>query len=161
MAQYQNYLNQPFQPQYNYPQYGYQPMQPDRLSQLQQFQQTLQPTQMSTSNQLMTLGKIVDSVDVVKATDVPMDGNMYYFPKADGTEIYAKQWLTNGQTRILTFKPIENAEINNSTQNAEKTKTSGIDEFTEVLDAKFEELYKRIAETKPVNNKKKEVVADE
>lgn len=161
MAQYPNYLNQPFQPQYNYPQYGYQPMQPDRLSQLQQFQQTLQPAQMSASNQLMTLGKIVDSVDVVKATDVPMDGNMYYFPKADGTEIYAKQWLTNGQTRILTFKPIENAEANNSTQNAEKTKTSGIDEFTEVLDAKFEELYKRIAETKPVNSKKKEVVADE
>lgn len=161
MAQYPNYLNQPFQPQFNYPQYGYQPMQPDRLSQLQQFQQTLQPAQMSTSNQLMTLGKIVDSVDVVKATDVPMDGNMYYFPKADGTEIYAKQWLTNGQTRILTFKPIENAEANNSTQKAEKTNISGIDEFTEVLDAKFEELYKRIAETKPVNSKKKEVVADE
>lgn len=161
MAQYPNYLNQPFQPQFNYPQYGYQPMQPDRLSQLQQFQQTLQPAQMSTSNQIMTLGKIVDSVDVVKATDVPMDGNMYYFPKADGTEIYAKQWLTNGQTRILTFKPIENAEANNSTQKAEKTNISGIDEFTEVLDAKFEELYKRIAETKPVNSKKKEVVADE
>lgn len=161
MAQYPNYLNQPFQPQYNYPQYGYQPMQPDRLSQLQQFQQSLQPTQMSTSNQLMTLGKIVDSVDVVKATDVPMDGNMYYFPKADGTEIYAKQWLPNGQTRILTFKPIENAEANNSTQNTEKANMSGIDEFTEVLDAKFEELYKRIAETKPVNSKKKEVVADE
>ena len=161
MAQYPNYLNQPFQPQYNYPQYGYQPMQPDRLSQLQQFQQTLQPTQMSTSNQLMTLGKIVDSVDVVKATDVPMDGNMYYFPKADGTEIYAKQWLSNGQTRILTFKPILDNGVDNSSQNEEKSNLGGIDEFTEVLDAKFEELYKRLSETKQSNTKKKEVIADE
>jgi hypothetical protein len=109
----------------------------------------------------MTIGKIVDSVDVVKATDVPMDGNMYYFPKADGTEIYAKQWLTNGQTRILTFKPILDNRVDNSSQNDEKSNLCGIDEFTEVLDAKFEELYKRIAETKPVNSKKKEVVADE
>ena len=42
---------------------------------------------------------------LVKVTDIPMDGNMYYFPKADGTEIYSKQFMPNGQTRILTFKP--------------------------------------------------------
>lgn len=161
MAQYPNYLNQPFQPQFNYPQYGYQPMQPDRLSQLQQFQQSLQPTQMPTSNQLMTLGKIVDSVDVVKATDVPMDGNMYYFPKADGTEIYAKQWLQNGQTRILTFKPISNDGANEITREEEKSNIGGIEKFTEVLDCKLEELYKRLSETKQSNTKKKEVIADE
>ena len=161
MAQYPNYLNQPFQPQYNYPQYGYQPMQPDRLSQLQQFQQSLQPTQMPTSNQLMTLGKIVDSVDVVKATDVPMDGNMYYFPKADGTEVYAKQWLPNGQTRILSFKPISADRADEASFNAEKLNLGGIQEFTEVLESKLEEFYKRISETRPSSGKKKEVSADE
>ena len=70
----------------------------DRMAQLQQYQQNLQqpvvPTQMSGANQQMNvIGKIVDSIDVVKATDVPMDGSMYYFPKADGTEIFGKQWL--------------------------------------------------------------------
>lgn len=161
MAQYPNYLNQPFQQQFNYPQYGYQPMQPDRLSQLQQFQQSLQPQQIPPSNQLATMGKIVDSVDVVKATDVPMDGNMYYFPKADGTEIYAKQWLSNGQTRILTFKPILNDEEDNSSKIDSKVNLGGIEEFTEVLESKLDEFYKRITSTKTQNGKKKEVSADE
>lgn len=156
MQQYPNYLNQAFQPQTNYVPYGYNPAQMERINQLQQFQQSLQPT-----NQFATIGKIVESIDIVKTTDIPMDGNAYYFPKADGTEIYAKQWLANGQTRILTFKPIENAEVGNSTQNENKSKISGIDEFKEVLDSKFEEFYKRISETKATTNKKKEVIADE
>lgn len=36
-------------------------------------------------------GKAVDSIDVVKAMDVPLDGSIIYFPKTDGTEIYTKQ----------------------------------------------------------------------
>ena len=82
----------------------------DRMNFLQNYQQNLQqpmlPTQMSGTNQMSALGKMVDSIDVVKATDIPMDGNAYYFPKADGTEVYCKQWLQNGTTRILTFKPV-------------------------------------------------------
>jgi hypothetical protein len=109
----------------------------------------------------MTLGKIVDSVDVVKATDVPMDGNMYYFPKADGTEVYAKQWLPNGQTRILSFKPILEDRADKVSTNAEKLNLGGIQEFTEVLESKLEEFYKRISETRSSSGKKKEVNADE
>lgn len=157
MAQYPNYLSQPFQPQNSYPQYGYPQTPMDRMSQLQAFQQSLQPTQMSAPNNFATIGKIVDSIDIVKATDIPMDGNMYYFPKADGTEIYAKQWLTNGQTRILTFKPILNKEADNSSQSDLKVNLGGIDEFTEVLENKLNEFYKRITDTK----KKKEVISDE
>lgn len=155
MAQYPNYLNQPFQQPISYPQYGYQPMQMERLSQLQQFQQNLQQPQMQGN--FATLGKIVESIDIVKATDIPMDGNMYYFPKADGTEIYAKQWVANGQTRILTFKPFENDKASNSSIEEEKTKLGSIDEFTEVLETKLNELYNKITSTK----KKKEVSADE
>jgi hypothetical protein len=115
-------------------------MQLDRMAQLQHFQQSLQPTQM----QMMTLGKIVDSVDIVKATDIPMDGNMYYFPKADGTEIYAKQWMSNGQTRILAFKQVENDSQSNLTLEQEKLNTGTIKEFTEVLESKLDEFYKKI-----------------
>ena len=58
----------------------------DRLSQLHA--QQMQQPQIPVANQFAPLGKMVDSVEVVKATDIPMDGNMYYFPKADGTIIF-------------------------------------------------------------------------
>ena len=121
----------------------------DRMAQLQQYQQTLQqpvvPTQMSGANQQMNvIGKIVDSIDVVKATDVPMDGNMYYFPKADGTEIFGKQWLPNGQTRILTFKPVLDTEDNNVLNADEKLKIGLSDEATEVFMKRFDKLEKRL-----------------
>lgn len=69
-----------------------------------QMQQQIQ--QQFPSN--LSTGKIVDSVEAVKVTDIPMDGNAYYFPKADGTEVYAKRWLASGKTEIIRFvKAIE------------------------------------------------------
>lgn len=49
-------------------------------------------------------GKIVDSEDVVKATEVPI-GGYGIFPKADLSEIYIKSWNNNGTTSVITFKP--------------------------------------------------------
>lgn len=69
------------------------------------FQQMQQPQVMQQQlpiNQLST-GKIVDSVEMVKVTDIPIDGNSYYFPKADGSEVYSKRWLPNGSTEINTY----------------------------------------------------------
>ena len=119
----------------------------DRMAQLQQYQQSLQqpmlPTQMSGTNQMSALGKIVDSIDVVKATDIPMDGNSYYFPKADGTEVYCKQWLQNGTTRILTFKPVFEDSPNNLSSDTEKLKISLSDDVTEVFMKRFDDIEKR------------------
>ena len=130
---------------------------------LQQHQQSLQqpvvPTQMSGANQMSALGKIVDSIDVVRATDIPMDGNTYYFPKADGTEVYCKQWLQNGTTRILTFKPVFENNPNNLSPDTEKLKISLSDEATEVFMKRFDELEKRIDDLIPkktVSRAKKE-----
>ena len=125
----------------------------DRMAQLQQYQQSLQqpivPTQMSGANQMSALGKMVDSIDVVKATDIPMDGNAYYFPKADGTEVYCKQWLQNGTTRILTFKPVLEDNPNNVSSDTEKLKISLSDEVTDVFMKRFDELEKRIDDLIP------------
>lgn len=125
----------------------------DRMAQLQQYQQSLQQpvagTQMSLANQMSALGKMVDSIDVVKATDIPMDGNAYYFPKADGTEVYCKQWLQNGTTRILTFKPVFEDNPNNLSSGAEKLKISLSDEVTDVFMKRFDELEKRIDDLIP------------
>ena len=125
----------------------------DRMAQLQQYQQSLQqpivPTQTPVSNQMSALGKMVDSIDVVKATDIPMDGNTYYFPKADGTEVYCKQWLQNGTTRILTFKPVFEDNPNNLSPDTEKLKISLSDEVTDVFMKRFDELEKRIDDLIP------------
>ena len=55
----------------------------------------------------LSAGKIVDSIETVKVTDIPMDGNAYYFPKADGSEVYSKRWLSNGSTEIQRYQKIE------------------------------------------------------
>lgn len=122
----------------------------DRMAQLQQYQQNLQqpivPAQTPVSNQMSALGKMVDSIDVVKATDIPMDGNAYYFPKADGTEVYCKQWLQNGTTRILTFKPVFEDNPNNLSSDTEKLKISLSDEVTDVFMKRFDDIEKRLDE---------------
>ena len=145
----QPYLNPNYFNQYNQMQNPYM----DRMAQLQQYQQSLQqplpPTQMSGANQMSALGKMVDSIDVVKATDIPMDGNSYYFPKADGTEVYCKQWLQNGTTRILTFKPVFEDNPNNLSSDTEKLKISISDEVTEAFMKRFDELEKRIEDLIP------------
>lgn len=125
----------------------------DRVNFLQNYQQSLQqpivPTQTPVPNQMSALGKMVDSIDVVKATDIPMDGNTYYFPKADGTEVYCKQWLQNGTTRILTFKPVLEDNPNNVSPDTEKFKIGLSDEVTDVFMKRFDELEKRIDDLIP------------
>lgn len=122
----------------------------DRMNFLQNYQQSLQQpvagTQMSLANQMSALGKMVDSIDVVKATDIPMDGNAYYFPKADGTEVYCKQWLQNGTTRILTFKPIENEQTNILPQSEIKCENEPLENVTKALMDRFDTLENRIDE---------------
>ena len=147
MSMYQNFsqMNNPYMPMQN-------PYM-ERMAQLQQYQQSLQqpivPTQTTVSNQMSALGKMVDSIDVVKATDIPMDGNTYYFPKADGTEVYCKQWLQNGTTRILTFKPVFEDNPNNLSPDTEKLKISISDDVTAAFMKRFDELEKRIDDLMP------------
>ena len=64
-----------------------------------------QPMAPQTQQPQSLNGKIVDSEDVVKATEVPI-GGYGIFPKADLSEIYIKSWNNNGTTSIITFKTI-------------------------------------------------------
>lgn len=94
---------------------GYQPFnyQPTFQPMQQQMQQQIPmgyftpPMQQQMQQQNQSNGKIVDSIEMVKFTDIPMDGNSYYFPKADGTEIYSKRWLANGSTEINTYVKVD------------------------------------------------------
>lgn len=68
---------------------------------------------------MMIQGKAVDSIDVVKAMDVPLDGSVTYFPKTDGSAIFTKQLLADGTSKINIYelnnknntKTIENNNI--------------------------------------------------
>ena len=76
----------------NYP-YG------NQYQQQMPYQAQSQPPQSQGLN-----GKIVDSQDVVRATEVPI-GGYGIFPKADLSEIYIKSWNNNGTTSVITYKP--------------------------------------------------------
>ena len=105
MFNYNNYM-QPQIPRYNtYQGFTNQQVQP----QMQQPQmQTYQPQQV----QLQGLqGKTVDSIDVVKAMDIPLDGSISYFPLVDGTAIVTKQLQQDGTSKTLIYKPSENTDL--------------------------------------------------
>ena len=58
-------------------------------------------------------GKSVDSIDVVKAMDIPLDFSISYFPLTDGSAIVTKQLQTDGTSKTVVYKPIEDKEIAN------------------------------------------------
>ena len=73
----------------------------------QQFSnQFMQPIQ-QLNNQLSLLGKSVDSIDVVKAMDIPLDGSISYFPLTDGSAIVTKKLMSDGTSRTVVYKPVE------------------------------------------------------
>ena len=95
--------NQSFQQQ---PMYN--PMAPyqDRLNQLQaQYSQMPQQIQQPGLH-----GEVVDSIDVVKAKNVDMSGHPTFYPKADMSEIYTKQLMQDGTSRIVTYKAVQPEE---------------------------------------------------
>ena len=81
-------------------------------------------------------GKLVDSLDVAKATEVHI-GGYGVFPKADLSEIYIKSWNSNGTTSIITFKPIAPEENPTSAMQQENS-------VSNVLIQKITELENKI-----------------
>ena len=85
--------------------------------QQQRFQQPMinQPTQpqpyiptiQPINNPTSLLGKAVESVDVVKAMDIPFDGSISYFPLTDGSAIITKQLQTDGTSKMVVYKPVQ------------------------------------------------------
>lgn len=102
------YNYNPYYGQQTYTQPRYQPIEPQYLTQ--------QPKGL--------LGKSVDSVDVVKAIDIPLDGSVSYFPLTDGSAIVTKQLQMDGTSKIMVYKPI--------IEQKEEVKTVSYEEFEEL-----------------------------
>lgn len=91
----------------NYNPYVYQPQQQrvPSTEYIQPTQQYMQPIQINKP--LGLLGKVVDNIEVVRATDIPLDGSTSYFPLSDGSSIVTKQLKADGTSKIVVYKPVD------------------------------------------------------
>lgn len=96
-------------------------------------------------------GKIVDSIEVVRATDVDMTGAVTYFPQSDGQAIYTKQLQPDGRSKVETYIRVEDNNTTNQQNNY------NIDNLINNFQEMRLDLSNQIAELKamvspPVNN---------
>ena len=124
-----------------------------RMENLQQFQQVI-----NTPQQMAPIGKIVENMDVVRTIDIPIDGNAYYFPKADGSEIYMKRWLQNGTTEMIAYKPVLGEKQADTTNVPSIAKNAEYEAIMGILDGIKNDI-SVLAEK--VNGRKAKVSADE
>lgn len=107
-------------------------------------QQNMSQTALNRQNILY--GKQVDSLEVVKAIDIPLDGSISYFPLANGSAIVTKQLQQDGTSKITIYEPktqkddIKFATIEDVDKRLEKLDFSEIDDLREDLSDLKKEL---------------------
>lgn len=127
----------------------YQPQSTDYMNQIQNAYQ----------KPLGLQGKTVDNIEVVKATDIPLDGSISYFPLVDGSSIVTKQLMQDGTSRMIVYKPAETTPKANTTESkeiyvTEKQLEEKLKTFNnEELKQEIEKLKKQIKDL--TNNSKK------
>ena len=124
-----------------------------------------QPMEMPTAQQTIPQmarnrlnGKQVDSIEVVKATDISLDGSVNYFPLIDGSAIITKQLMKDGTSKITIYEPkVEKESIKYATIDDIDKKIENLD-FSEIDDLKEEinDLKKELKELKNKLKTKKE-----
>ena len=151
-----------FNPYYGYtPQYGKTPyymQQPITTPQYQtQASDYIQNIQPAYQKSIILQGKSVDNIEVVKATDIPLDGSVSYFPLVDGSSIITKQLMQDGTSRMIVYKPAETepkATENKEIYVTEKQLEEKLSTFNnEEIKQEIEKLKKQIKDL--TNNSKK------
>lgn len=109
--------------------------------------------QMALNRQNILYGKQVDSLEVVKAIDIPLDGSISYFPLANGSAIVTKQLQQDGTSKITVYEPKTQKEdtkfatIEDIDKRLEKLDFSEIDDLKEDLNdlkKEFKELKNKL-----------------
>lgn len=98
-------FNNNYNPYYNQPQ-RFQPVEPITQPINTMNTQTYIPST-TNNNHIGLLGKSVESIDVVKAMDIPLDGSTSYFPLTDGSAIVTKKIQNDGTSKTIVYKPVE------------------------------------------------------
>lgn len=121
-------------------------------------QQPQNVPQMGLNRQNILYGKQVDSLEVVKAIDIPLDGSISYFPLTNGSAIVTKQLMQDGTSKITIYEPktqkndIKFATIEDIDKRLEKLGFSEIDDLKDDL----EDLKKELKDIKNKLKTKKE-----
>ena len=124
----------------------------DRMAQLQQYQQNLQPAQMPGTYPQQPqgiIGRTVNDFSEITANDVPMDGRSAIFPKNDMSEIQVRTWGNDGKIITTSYKPIlehQNQMADISILESEKLKIGLSDDVTDAFMKRFDDIEKRLDE---------------
>lgn len=135
--------------------YNYNPYMQPRYMQQPQMEQSIQQMQPVNNNYRLN-GKQVDSVDMAKNVEYPLDGSISYFPILDGSAIVTKQMTNDGTSKITVFKPFneQKKEINYITHEDMKKALNELD-FSELEDIK-DEIKELKSELKELKKRKKD-----
>lgn len=87
---------------------NYNPYQQYQPMSYQSQTQIPQPLQQLQSKNISLQGKQVESTEIVKSIEIPLDGSISYFPLVDNSTIVTKQLQNDGTTKIVVFKPVDN-----------------------------------------------------
>ena len=132
--------------------YGQQQPQPMELP-----QQPQNVSQMGL-NRVFLNGKQVESIDIVKNLEIPLDGSISYFPLVNGSAIATKQLMQDGTSKITIYEPkiqkddIKFATIEDVDKRLEKLDFNEIDDLKDDL----EDLKKELKDIKNKLKTKKE-----
>lgn len=85
--------------------------------QMQQFSQPL--TQKPTIS-----GKMIESIEMAKTIETPMDGSFIYLPLLDKSAIVVKRLTNNGTSELVVYKPVEQENNVSATITLEDIKQS-------------------------------------
>ena len=124
----------------------------DRMAQLQQYQQNLQPAQIPGTYPQQPqgiIGRSVNDFSEITANDVPMDGRSAVFPKNDMSEIQVRTWGNDGKIITTSYKPIlehQNQMADISILESEKLKIRLSDDVTAAFMKRFDDIEKRLDE---------------
>ena len=103
-------------------------------------------------------GKQVESIDIVKNLEIPLDGSISYFPLVNGSAIATKQLMQDGTSKITIYEPkTQKEQIKYATIEDIDKKLENLD-FSEIDDLKEElsDLKKELKEIKSKLKTKKE-----
>lgn len=144
------YMNNGYYPQYTVQQNPAMLSQQMRLAQLeQQNPQIMQPQPMMYQPQMAQAqqglnGRVIDDISTVNANEVSMDGSISIFPMRDMSEIYTKNWNSNGTIETVRYKRISSEDVNNSAPTEEKLKIGLSDDVLKAFDERFSQLNAKI-----------------
>ena len=95
-------------------------------------------------------GKSVDNVEVVKATDIPLDGSISYFPLTDGSAIVTKRLMADGTSKTVVFKPVNESKENTTNFLVMEDLEDIINDINDMKDLKkdFKSIKKDVQEIK-------------